>query len=606
MSSSEGSTMRGMRGVLLDQDCSHAAPVRGAQPAGRERARSPAPAGPPNIVFILADDLGWTDLGCQGVEILRDAEHRPAGGGGMRSPDGYTCGPNCQPTRAALMSGQYGPRTGVYTVGSIDRSTGRIAAARPVDNASSCRSKGHCRRGPEEGGLRHGHVRQVAPGRDADYQPIPARLRRAIVSDGPALRFPHQPQVKVPRTPTSPTSSPTRPCASSSGTRTGRSFSTCRTSASMSPHQAKTELIASFKDKPGRRAPRPDLRRDDRQRRRERRPRADKARRIEARRNTLVIFSTDNGGVGGYQAAGMHARKAITDNAPLRGGKGMLYEGGIRVPLSFAGRDRQAWEAYATSRSSSVDLYPTLLELAGGSAPPVIRSTAVSFVAVLQSAGEAKLDRDGDLLALPRLPRAARTRPGGRRPPAQSGAGDWKLLEFFEDGRVELYNLKDDVGETETSRGDAGKGEGAARQAESVAAGHPGAHAVAQPRVSTCFGTKPVTTYTSLIRGITMLFVRFYWTAARCAVAVLILAMQAGVSSGQIVSGSIVGTVADASGGTIPGVKVTATNEETNLTRETLSNDAGYFAIPSLPPGRYRVAASQPGFKSAKFPESSC
>jgi hypothetical protein len=76
--------------------------------------------------------------------------------------------------------------------------------------------------------------------------------------------------------------------------------------------------------------------------------------------------------------------------------------------------------------------------------------------------------------------------------------------------------------------------------------------------------------------------------------------MQAGVSSGQIVSGSIVGTVADASGGTIPGVKVTATNEETNLTRETLTNDSGYFAIPSLPPGRYRVAASQPGFKSAQ------
>src|SRR5262249_30602138 len=101
-------------------------------------------------------------------------------------------------------------------------------------------------------------------------------------------------------------------------------------------------------------------------------------------------------------------------------------------------------------------------------------------------------------------------------------------------------------------------------------------------------------------RGIAMSFARFYRTVARCAAAVLILAMQAGVSSGQIVSGSIVGTVTDASGGTIPGVKVTATNEETNLTRETLTNDSGHFAIPSLPPGRYRVAASQPGFKSAQ------
>jgi Carboxypeptidase regulatory-like domain len=97
-----------------------------------------------------------------------------------------------------------------------------------------------------------------------------------------------------------------------------------------------------------------------------------------------------------------------------------------------------------------------------------------------------------------------------------------------------------------------------------------------------------------------MSFARFYWTVARCVVAVLLLAMQAGVSSGQIVSGSIVGTVVDASGGTIPGVKVTATNEETNLTRETLTNDSGHFAIPSLPRGRYRVAASQPDFKSAQ------
>src|SRR5262245_42660786 len=97
-----------------------------------------------------------------------------------------------------------------------------------------------------------------------------------------------------------------------------------------------------------------------------------------------------------------------------------------------------------------------------------------------------------------------------------------------------------------------------------------------------------------------MSFDRFFQIAARCVVAVFMLATQAGVSSGQIVSGSIVGTVADASGGTIPGVRVVATNEETNLTRETLSNDAGYFTIPSLPPGRYRVAASQPGFKSAQ------
>src|SRR5262245_5152650 len=69
----------------------------------------------PNLVFILADDLGWTDLGCQGSKFYETPNIDRMAQQSMRFTDGYTCGPNCQPTRAALMSGQYGPRTGVYT-----------------------------------------------------------------------------------------------------------------------------------------------------------------------------------------------------------------------------------------------------------------------------------------------------------------------------------------------------------------------------------------------------------------------------------------------------------------------------------------------------------
>ena len=76
---------------------------------------------PPNLVFILADDLGWTDLGCQGSKYYETPNIDRLAKEGMRFTNGYTCGPNCQPTRAALLSGQYGPRTGVYTVGSTDR-----------------------------------------------------------------------------------------------------------------------------------------------------------------------------------------------------------------------------------------------------------------------------------------------------------------------------------------------------------------------------------------------------------------------------------------------------------------------------------------------------
>lgn len=95
------------------------------QPLGRCAADSPKP----NLVFILADDLGWTDLSCYGSRYYKTPHIDRMADEGMRFVNGYTCGPNCQPTRAALMSGQYGPRTGVYTVGSIERFNWRSRSA---------------------------------------------------------------------------------------------------------------------------------------------------------------------------------------------------------------------------------------------------------------------------------------------------------------------------------------------------------------------------------------------------------------------------------------------------------------------------------------------
>src|SRR5213596_3020744 len=81
----------------------------------------PAAQRPPNIVFILADDLGYTDVACYGSKYYETPNIDRLAKEGVRFINGHTCGPNCQPTRAALLSGQYMPRTGVYTVGNIDR-----------------------------------------------------------------------------------------------------------------------------------------------------------------------------------------------------------------------------------------------------------------------------------------------------------------------------------------------------------------------------------------------------------------------------------------------------------------------------------------------------
>src|SRR5215211_4889191 len=88
----------------------------------------------PNVVFILADDLGWTDLAVQGSKYYATPNIDRLAAQGMRFTSGYSCGPNCTPTRAALMTGQYGPRTGAYTVGGIDRFNWQSRPLRPVDN----------------------------------------------------------------------------------------------------------------------------------------------------------------------------------------------------------------------------------------------------------------------------------------------------------------------------------------------------------------------------------------------------------------------------------------------------------------------------------------
>jgi len=160
--------------------------------------------------------------------------------------------------------------------------------------------------------------------------------------------------------------------------------------------------------------------------------------------NTVVLFSSDNGGVGGYKSAGL-AKEGITDNAPLKGGKGMLYEGGVRVPYIFRWKGRIQAGQTNSAVINSVDLYPTLIELAGADAPADYPLDGVSYVSLLTGAKQSRA-RDAVYWHFPGYLGAGadqwRTKPAGA-----VRSGDWKLIEFFEDGRLELYNLKDDIGE---------------------------------------------------------------------------------------------------------------------------------------------------------------
>ncbi len=325
---------------------------------------------PANIVFILADDLGYTDLACYGSRYYETPNLDRMAAQGMKFTSGYTCGPNCQPTRAALMSGQYGPRTGVYTVGSIERFNWRSRPLRPVDNVAKLPlDKLTVAQALKKAGYATALFGKWHLGEDAAHHPAARGFDEAIVSMGQHFNFPTKPKTDCP---------PGQYLADFLTDRTvdfirrrkSDSFFLClHHFAVHAPHQAKTNWIQHFKTKAsagGHHDPTYAgmIASVD-----------ESVGRVLAcleeqglSPNTLVIFTSDNGGVGGYEREGIRGG-SITDNAPLKGGKGMLYEGGIRVPWLFRWPGRIAPGSVCEAPINSVDIYPTLLELAGAPRP---------------------------------------------------------------------------------------------------------------------------------------------------------------------------------------------------------------------------------------------
>jgi len=406
-------------------------------------------AGKPNIVFILADDLGYTDVACYGSKYYETPNIDRLASQGMRFTDGYTCGPNCQPTRAALMSGQYGPRTGVYTVGGIDRFNWQSRPLRPVDNVVKLPlGKITIAQALKQAGYFTGMFGKWHLGNDAEHHPGKRGFDEAIESSGLHFDFQTDPKVDYPK---------------------GQYLADFLTDKAVdfirrhkdepfflylphfgvhSPHQAKPALIEKFKSKPpagghydptyaamilsvdesvGRIVALLDE--------------------LKLADNTLVIFSSDNGGVGGYQREGIRQERSITDNAPLRGGKGMLYEGGIRVPYIFRWPGKITSGVVCGEPITSVDLYPTLLEVAATERRADYPLDGVSYLKLLTSRGKDRVNRDAIYWHFPGYlgagPGVWRTTPAGA-----IRSGDWKLQEFFEDGRLELYNVREDLSET--------------------------------------------------------------------------------------------------------------------------------------------------------------
>jgi arylsulfatase A-like enzyme len=157
--------------------------------------------------------------------------------------------------------------------------------------------------------------------------------------------------------------------------------------------------------------------------------------------NTVIFFFSDNGGV-----------TWITSMVPLRGGKGMLYEGGLRVPMFVHWPGKIMPETRCDTPVIGIDFLPTFLDIAGAEIPTDNFIDGESIFPLLQ--GKQELKREALYWHFPAYPEARNAPPSGSRdsdfrtrPAGVIRYGDWKLIEYFEDGGLELYNLSEDLGE---------------------------------------------------------------------------------------------------------------------------------------------------------------
>ena len=401
-------------------------------------------SGQPNVVFILADDMGWTDLGVQGSKYYESPNIDKLALQSCRFQNHHHC-QNCVPTRSSLWSGQYSSRTGIYSVGSLERGESSQRRLRVPENLTQLPlDRKTIADQLKQAGYRTGYFGKWHLGQKGDYHPSRRGWGQAITSMGQHFDFVTQPPVEHDKADYLADWLTDRAIAFLDESRKEPFFLVLAHFAVHTPLQAKAEkirqfetkspsgghgnatyaaMIASLDDSVGR-----VLRRlED----------------LQLADDTVVIFASDNGGVGGY---GERAQN-VTDNSPLRDGKGSHYEGGLRVPMFVRWPGVTRPGSISQEPTTHVDFYPTILEIAGASKPDQILD-GLSLVPILKSINPAtaKLDRDS---IFAHLPGYLEGRDGQWRttPVSTIIQREFKLLEYLEDGRLELYDLRSDPSE---------------------------------------------------------------------------------------------------------------------------------------------------------------
>ncbi|MHB1155286.1 MAG: sulfatase [Phycisphaerales bacterium] len=421
----------------------------------------------PNIVLILIDDMGWVDIGCYGSEFYETPNIDRLFARGMRFTDAYAACPVCSPTRASILTGRYPARIGLtqYLCG---RATGKLLDVPYIDHlpltektvATSLREGGYqtwhvgkWHLGPEPywpekqgfdvniGGCDWGHPHQgyfspwgiatlgedgVAPGTYLDDHLTDRTIALIEQRDWSRPFFlnlwyylVHTPMQAPPEVVAKyETKARRMGLDKMNPIEVGEHFACDHKKhlrierRTIQSHPVYAAMVETLDANIGRVM--------------------DALEKAGERDNTLIVFTSDNGGLS-------TAEGSPTCNAPLSEGKGWMYEGGNREPLIIAGPDVPAGSV-CREVVTSTDFYPTFLELAGLPLNPQQHCDGVSMLPLLKNP-HATLDREAIYWHYPHYSNQ------GGTPGSSVRSGDWKLIEFFEDGELELYHLRDDIEE---------------------------------------------------------------------------------------------------------------------------------------------------------------
>ncbi|MEZ4697292.1 MAG: sulfatase [Rhodothermales bacterium] len=428
--------------------------------------KEPPPAATPNVLLIVIDDLGWTDVGAYGSSFYRTPAIDGLAQQGIRLTQFYSASPVCSPTRASLMTGRSPARLQITNwIGGEQNGLLQQAEYRRELPLSE-RTIGEVFR---DAGYRTGYVGKWHLGQEGFMPEDQGFEWTAAVNHAgqPGSYFPPYKNDGWPIT-NVPDLDEDGPGDYLTDRLTDKAVQFLESDdkrpfmlvmahyAVHTPLQAPDspvdeyraiadglpEVDSAFTSESGRAFTK--MRQDnptyaamiDRTDASVRRL-LDTLVRMGVDSNTIVVFVSDNGGLSTLPRA---SANTPTSNAPLRAGKGWLYEGGIRIPMIVRLPDNRGAGTEIRTPASTEDILPTLADLAGIKPMPDSLD-GVSLVPALEGRG---IERAGSSLYW----HFPHYHGSGNRPSAAIREGDYKLIEWFEDGKTELYDLQVDESES--------------------------------------------------------------------------------------------------------------------------------------------------------------